>query len=204
VLIEILQNQISYQEGVEMINNAALNGKEKIIIFQHNEHVFTYGKAIKFNDNQINNIKVYKANRGGAWTYHGPKQIIIYFCIDYKTRNIDILKFISLLENFLIYFLDKYFQIKCETSSLGRGVWHKNKKIAFLGLNITKQFITHGISLNFDNDLKYFNYITPCSIENAQITNILNESSNQMDIQLTIEKLKDELIKLCNNNFSSV
>ena len=148
--------------------------KNLIWILEH-EDIYTAGKTYKENEILDKSIKILKTNRGGKITYHGPGQLICYFVIDLKKFKKDIRKFISIIENTIVETL-KYYQIDSFPDKDNIGVWYKDKskikKIAAIGVRISKWIAYHGFSININNDLKKYNAIIPCGIRDKGVTNL--------------------------------
>jgi len=148
------------------------------------EHPITYTAGIRSKKNEIldKKIKVISTNRGGKITVHNPGQKIIYFAVDLKKKKRDVRKFISVLENSIIQFLKKY-NIKSNSDKKNIGIWVKNKKIAAIGVRITKWVAYHGCSINVSNNLKDYKKILPCGLENSKITSIKEEGIKKVSDQ---------------------
>ena len=150
------------------------NEQELIWTLEHNE-VFTAGTSYKENEIIDKSIKILETNRGGKITYHGPGQLICYFVIDLKRRKKDIRKFVSIIENTIIETLQHY-NIDSFSDKENIGIWinenNKIKKIAAIGVRVSKWIAYHGFSININNDLKKYNAIIPCGIKDKGITNL--------------------------------
>ena len=140
------------------------------------EHPTTYSAGVRFNKKDIlkKNIKVIKTNRGGKITLHNKGQKIIYFVINLNNRKKDIRKFISALEDSILQFLNIY-KIKAKRDKKNIGIWVKGKKIAAIGLRVSRWVAFHGCSININNNLKQYLNIIPCGLSNELITSIYNE-----------------------------
>ena len=104
--------------------------KELIWILEH-EEIYTGGTSYKDDEILDKSINFIKTNRGGKITFHGPGQLIFYFIIDLKKRNINIRELISSIEKTIIDTLS-YFKIKSFADRKNIGVWYKNKKLTDL------------------------------------------------------------------------
>ena len=148
--------------------------KELIWILEH-EPIFTAGTSYSKNDIIDKSINIYETNRGGKITYHGPGQLMFYFVIDLRNKNKDIRKFISAIENSIIETL-KEFKIECQADRENIGIWFNNngklEKIAAIGVRVSKWIAYHGFSINIKNDLKRYQAIIPCGIEDKGVTNL--------------------------------
>ena len=174
-----------YQETFSAMKDFVAKGEgESIWMLEHNP-VFTLGTAadqkhiLKRTD-----IDIFQADRGGEVTYHGPGQLVIYFLLNIKKRNLGPKKFVKQLEN-LVQKTLLDFQIQSNTIEGSPGVYVDSKKIASIGLRFSKGYSYHGISINVDMDLDPFKNINPCGYEGLQVTQIKDIYSN-----ITLEKEK--------------
>ena len=163
------------------------NDKELIWTLEHNE-VFTAGTSYKENEIIDKSIKIFKTNRGGKITYHGPGQLVCYFVLDLRKKR-DIRKFITIIENTIIQTL-KFYKIEAFPDKDNIGIWHKAnneiKKIAAIGIRVSKWIAYHGFAINIDNNLENYKKIIPCGISDKGVTNLKNildqDYSNLSDI----------------------
>tara|TARA_B110000914_G_C15479824_1_gene455058 strand:- start:407 stop:1030 length:624 start_codon:yes stop_codon:yes gene_type:complete len=166
-------------------------GDELIWILEH-EEVYTAGTSYSENEIIDKSIKILKTNRGGKITYHGPGQLVFYFVLDLTKRKKDIRKLISIIEKTIIESL-KIYNIKSFSDKENIGIWCKDnndvKKIAAIGVRVSKWIAYHGFSINISNNLNKYNKIMPCGISDKKMTN-LKEISNQ-----DYTKIKDTLIE---------
>ena len=147
--------------------------KELIWTLEHNE-VFTAGTSYKENEIIDKSIKILETNRGGKITYHGPGQLICYFVLDLGKKK-DIRKFINIIENTIIQTLKSY-KIETFPDKDNIGIWHKSnnevKKIAAIGIRVSKWIAYHGFAININNDLENYKKIIPCGISDKGVTNL--------------------------------
>ena len=163
------------------------NEQELIWTLEHNE-VFTAGTSYKENEIIDKSIKILETNRGGKITYHGPGQLICYFVLDLR-KNKDIRKFITIIEKTIIQTL-KFYKIETFPDKDNIGIWHKYndevKKIAAIGIRVSKWIAYHGFAININNDLENYKKIIPCGISDKGVTNLKNildqDYSNLSDI----------------------
>ena len=148
--------------------------KELIWILEH-PYVFTAGKNYKKNEILDKKTKILQTNRGGKITWHGPGQLICYFVIDLNKRKKDIRKFVQLIENVIIKSLEEY-DISTFSDRKNIGIWvnHKKeiKKVAAIGIRVSKWIAYHGFSLNINNKLNSYKKIIPCGISDRGVTNL--------------------------------
>ena len=163
------------------------NEQELIWTLEHNE-VFTAGTSYKENEIIDKSIKILNTNRGGKITYHGPGQLICYFVLDLRKKK-DIRKFITTIEKTIIQTL-KFYKIETFPDKDNIGIWYKYnnevKKIAAIGIRVSKWIAYHGFAININNDLKNYKKIIPCGISDKGVTNLKNildqDYSNLNDI----------------------
>lgn len=134
--------------------------------------IFTLGTAAdKQHVLNANNIPVVQSDRGGEVTYHGPGQLVIYFMIDIKKTKLGPKSLVSTLQEFTQSLLKEY-AIDSTFIEGAPGVYVDGKKIASIGLRISKGKTYHGISINVDMDLTPFSYINPCGYEGLEVAQI--------------------------------
>ena len=163
------------------------NEQELIWTLEHNE-VFTAGTSYKENEIIDKSIKILETNRGGKITYHGPGQLICYFVLDLRKKK-DIRKFITIIEKTIIQTL-KFYKIETFPDKNNIGIWYKYnneiKKIAAIGIRVSKWIAYHDFAININNDLENYKKIIPCGISDKGVTNLKNiidqDYSNLSDI----------------------
>ena len=169
------------------------------LLFVSHPHVYTLGKSGDLSNLLISNheleakgVHFYKINRGGDITYHGPGQLICYFVIDLRKRKKDIRKFISKIEKTIIQTL-KFYKIDTFSDKKNIGIWFKDneqiKKVAAIGVRVSKWIAYHGFSINIENNLEKYKAIIPCGISNRGVTNLKKIKDQNYD------KLEDKLIE---------
>jgi len=181
---------VEYKEAIDFLEKRVVQINQKklselIWILEH-PSIFTAGTS--YNENEIldKSIKVVKTNRGGKITYHGPGQTICYFVIDLNKRKKDIRKFTAIIENTIIQTLKEY-QINSFNDRDNIGIWvnHENKikKIAAIGIRVSKWIAYHGFAINVNNNLENYNKIIPCGIKDKDVSNLkLIEDQNYNEI----------------------
>ena len=153
---------------VQQLKNG--EGKELIWILEHPK---TYTAGVSFNQKDIlsKKINLVKTNRGGKVTLHNPGQKIIYFAINLNNKKKDIRRFINVIEQSIIDFLNLY-KIKARRDKKNIGIWVKNKKIAAIGIRVSRWVAYHGCSINISNDLSHYLKIVPCGLDNKKVTSM--------------------------------
>ena len=176
--IKLSKKPIPYKKAMLYLNKRVqqvINGDNKELIWVL-EHPKTYTAGVSFKLNEIidKKIKVIKTNRGGKVTLHNPGQKIIYFVINLNNRKKDIRKFINTIELSVIEFL-KILKINAKKDKKNIGIWVKKRKIAAIGLRVSKWVAFHGFSINISNNLKEYLNIVPCGLDNKKITSVFLE-----------------------------
>ena len=179
--IEIKKSQkpINYEDALKFMEKRLLEidgniSNDLIWILEH-ESIYTAGTSYKENEIIDKSIRIFKTNRGGKITYHGPGQLICYFVIDLKKGKKDIRKFITIIEKTIVETL-KYYKIDTFPDKDNIGIWYKDKskikKIAAIGVRVSKWIAYHGFAININNDLKKYEAIIPCGIKDKGVTNL--------------------------------
>lgn len=184
----IQEYQSTWQAMQDFTKKRDENTQDEIWLLEH-PSVYTLGRNGK-KEHLLNktNIPVIKVDRGGQITYHGPGQLIAYLLIDLKRRKLGVRQFVTLIEESIIELLAKY-SISANSDKHAPGVYVDKKKIAALGIRVSKGCTTHGLSLNIDMDLIPFNNINPCGYEGLEIT-----QCSQLGISEKTDDIQNELI----------
>ena len=200
VEIKISKKRISYKMAMLYLNKRVEEvkiGKNRELLWIL-EHPTTYTAGVSYNKKEIidKKIKIVKSNRGGKITLHNPGQKIIYFVINLNKRKKDIRKLINALENSIIQFLKSY-KIQAQKDAKNIGIWVNDKKIAAIGLRISRWIAFHGCSINISNNLNKYLKIVPCGLNNKKVTSLFKElKKTPKDYE---KKLAEIFIKNINN-----
>ena len=191
-------------------NNLNLSTPNYLLFMEHN-HVYTLGnsgddKNLLFNEKELDKkgIKFIKTNRGGDITYHGPGQLVCYPIFDLENFYTDIHRYLRDLEEIIVGTLD-HFGIVAFGNPNETGVWldigSKNeRKICAMGIKVSRWVTMHGLALNVNTDLSYFEGIIPCGINNKGVTSINNELSQKVDLK----KVREIMIKNFEKKFNVI
>lgn len=197
---------IDYKEAWELqkeIFSQKLDGNSEDFLFLlEHPNTYTLGKTadrlhLKSSEDylQENHISVYDIDRGGDITYHGPGQIVGYPIIDLNNWHKDTHKYLRALEEVIIKTCAEY-NLKCERVPQYTGVWINNKKIAAIGIKISRWITMHGFALNVNTDLNLFNGIIPCGIQDKKVTSLKNELQRDINLIEVKEKLLNNFVEL--------
>ena len=170
---------IEYKEAIDFLEKRVIqvsqNKLSELIWILEHPNTYTAGTGYVENDILDKSIKIIKTNRGGKITYHGPGQTICYFVIDLNKRKKDIRKFTKIIEKTIIETLNEY-KIISFTDSENIGIWvnheKKIKKVAAIGIRISKWIAYHGFSINVISNLVNYNKIIPCGIKDKGVINL--------------------------------
>ena len=180
----------------ERLIDISNNKKGDFIWLLEHDEIYTAGSNYKEDEVLNKNIKLIKTNRGGKITYHGPGQLIFYFAIDLNQRQKDIRKFITLIEKTIIESLYE-FNIRSFGDPKNIGIWvnDKNdiKKVAAIGIRVSKWIAYHGFAININNDLTKYQNIIPCGITDKGVTNL--KSINNQNFNILSDVIIDNFIK---------
>jgi lipoyl(octanoyl) transferase len=183
---------IDYKEAWDLQKEILdLRYKKKItdiLFLLEHPHTYTLGKTAD-KKNLIgteeflssNKISVYDIDRGGDITYHGPGQIVGYPIIDLNEWEKDTHKFLRALEEVLIRTCAR-FGIKAGRNPGYTGVWIAGRKIAAIGIKISRWITMHGFAFNVNTNLDLFKGIIPCGISDKEVTSLQKELNHEPDL----------------------
>lgn len=177
-----------------------------LLVCEHNP-VYTMGKSTDKNNLLVsktfleeNNIELFQIERGGDITYHGPGQLVIYPIFDLEKLKLGVKDYVFNVEKVIIESLQE-FGITADRINNKIGIWldkggANERKIAAIGIKCSRSITMHGLALNVNTDLKYFNNLIPCGIVDKGVTSMEKELGEQLDFNV---------IKTCLiNKFSSI
>lgn len=197
---------IDYKEAWDLqktvFNQRIKNEVSDILFLLEHPHSYTLGKIAEKNHLignedflKKNNISVYYIDRGGDITYHGPGQIVGYPIISLEDWKKDTHKYLRALEEVIMKTCIEY-GLTPNRDSKYTGVWIAGKKIAAIGIKVSRWVTMHGFAFNVNTDLKMFGGIIPCGIVGKDVTSLKNE----LGIDISIDEVKISLL----NNFKEV
>lgn len=134
------------------------------------------------------NIPVIHIDRGGQVTYHGSGQLVIYLLLDIRRKKLGVRQLVSFIEDAIIQFLKEH-NISSSSKADAPGVYVNEKKIAALGLRISKGCCYHGLSLNIDMDLSPFKRINTCGYKDLDVTDC-----KTLGLQTTVDEAGKQLL----------
>ena len=142
-------------------------------------------------------IEIVQTRRGGGATAHNSGQVVIYPILNLFKMKLKISDYISLLEKSGKCLLDQFGIISVSRRRLP-GLWVADKKIASIGVRVSRGITSHGMAINITNDLSIFDLFVPCGLNGVKMTSVLNETGKKIAMDEVKKKLKSILIE----NFS--
>ena len=175
-------------------SEVAGDGEERVALLEH-EPVYTLGRNGQAPAGAPLPAPVVRSDRGGRISFHGPGQAVIYPVIRVRERGIRIGAWILLLEEAAIACASR-FGVEAGRSPVGRGVWAGGRKLASVGVRVANGVSTHGVALNADTDLDWFEPIEPCGIPGLQMTSLSQETGRPCSAEEAGELMAEALLAL--------
>ena len=172
--------------------------EDHLLLVEH-PPVFTLGKNAS-KQHIINNsedVSIIQTDRGGNITFHGPGQLVCYPILDLNHYKRSITWYMRELEQLIIDVLGDY-DIKASRKKGLTGTWVKDKKIAALGVRISRWVTMHGFSLNINPDLNFYKNIIPCGIKEYGVTSMAKIMGNEVPL---MDEVKTKMTKHFTKNF---
>jgi lipoate-protein ligase B len=190
---------INYQEAWDLqkkiLELRYQNKIPDVLLLLEHPNTYTLGKVTDKNNLlsdpdflKENNISVYEIDRGGDITFHGPGQIVGYPIINLVNWKRDTHEYLRGLEEVIIRTCDE-FGLKSHRNPKYTGVWIGDRKIAAIGIKISRWITMHGFAFNINTDLSLFNGIIPCGIKEKSVTSLSKELNVEVEIKIVKEKL---------------
>ena len=159
----------------ESLRNKVLkNNTDNYLILVEHDHVYTLGKNANSNNILNSTCEIIQTQRGGDVTYHGPGQLVAYPIINLKKKKIGVKNYISMIEKLISNILIDY-NLEPQILKEETGVWVQDKKIASIGIHVTRGVTMHGLAINVNTDLSYFDNIISCGIQGVKMTSLDKE-----------------------------
>lgn len=181
------------------------NGKESTFVLCEHPHVYTFGKSanhanLLVSDELLKSINAerFDIERGGDITYHGPGQLVGYPIFNLPALGVGARKYVELMEEALIQTLAD-FQLQTKRIENLTGIWfeeHPIRKIAAIGIKISRGVTMHGFALNVNTDMEYFKHMVPCGITDKSVTS--------MEIELGAKQTMDSVKKVVSEQFQKL
>lgn len=207
---KLLQQNVRAKSSAANLQSAIADGVPDDVYPESQHHlllvehppVYTLGKSghaenilISEEERKEKHIEFYPTNRGGDITFHGPGQLVAYPILDLEKFYTDIGRYLRNLEQVIIELMAGY-GLKGERSAGETGVWldpsikGQERKICAMGVRCSRWVTMHGLALNVNTDLRYFDHIVPCGIHDKQVTSLEKELGYTLNMDEVKEKLK--------------
>ena len=181
----------------ESLRNKVLkNNTDNYLILVEHDHVYTLGKNANSNNILNSTCEIIQTQRGGDVTYHGPGQLVAYPIINLKKKKIGVKNYISMIEKLISNILIDY-NLEPQILKEETGVWVQDKKIASIGIHVTRGVTMHGLAINVNTDLSYFDNIISCGIEGVKMTSL----DKELGKKIRMNDIKKNLITHFNQIF---
>lgn len=193
--------------------DAKLSGKaegEGILLFVEHYPVYTLGKSghaanMLLSQAQLaaKHVDLFKVDRGGDITFHGPGQLVAYPILDLDALGIGVREYVNCLEEAVIRTIAAYGITGCRVPG-ATGVWldgdtPRARKICAIGVKCSRSVTMHGLALNVNTDLTYFSYINPCGFVDKGVTSIARELGSPVsfaDVQTRLRSALEETLQI--------
>ena len=181
----------------ESLRNQVLkNDSNNFLIIVEHDHVYTLGKNANSNNILNSTCEIIQTQRGGDVTYHGPGQLVAYPIINLKKKKIGVKNYISMIEKLISNILIDY-NLEPQILKEETGVWVQDKKIASIGIHVTRGVTMHGLAINVNTDLSYFDNIISCGIQGVKMTSL----DKELGKKIRMNDIKKSLITHFNQIF---
>jgi len=188
---KVNKNPVNYKKALQLLEkrvNKVKKGGRELVWFLEHATVYTAGIRSRKEEILDKSVNVVKSNRGGKITLHNPGQQVVYFVINLNKRKKDIRNLVKQIENTIIKFL-KIYRIDSYADKKNIGVWVKEKKIAAIGIRVSRWVAYHGFSINIKNNLNDYKKIIPCGLDNEKVTSIKNEKKIPVKIKKNLKRI---------------
>ena len=187
------QDTLKIQESLR--EQVLINQSDEYIILVEHEHVYTLGKNANSSNILNKACDIIQTDRGGDVTYHGPGQLVAYPIINLKKRKIGVKSYVKMIEQLISNTL-MYYGLETNVPIKETGIWVEDKKIASIGFHVSRGVTMHGLAININTDLSYFDNIISCGIEGVKMTTI----DKELGKKIAMNDIKKQLI----NNFNKI
>jgi lipoyl(octanoyl) transferase len=208
----VAENLIAYPDALKFmeqrVQEIRTKDEQELVWLLEHPSLYTAGTSAKPDDILDRSLcPIYSTGRGGQVTYHGPGQRIAYLMLDLQKRKLDIHAYVRILEQWLINTLNEFgIQGECREDRVG--VWvvdpqaGTENKIAAIGIRVRKWVTFHGIALNVNPDLSYYQGIVPCGVREHGVTSMhhLGVNVSMMEVDTALKRHFNSIVgaeRLC-------
>ena len=198
----IYLGKVDYKDAWQLqkkIHNSVKNKNisSTVLYLEHN-HVYTLGKNADSNfilNDYPKDVEVIQTDRGGQVTYHGPGQLVGYPIINLENYKKSVTWYMRNLEKIIILTLKKY-SILADIKEGMTGVWVDDEKICAMGVRLSRWVSMHGFALNLKPEMKYYDGMIPCGIQEFGITSMYEILNENIDIYEVADDLTENFLKI--------
>jgi lipoate-protein ligase B len=192
---------VNYAEALELQRGRVAQRKageipDTLLLLEH-PHVYTLGRNARAENMLVpaeelaaRGAQLFRSDRGGDVTYHGPGQLVGYPILDLTRHRRDISWYMRSLEEVFIRTAQD-FGVQAGRSPGAAGVWVGNDKLVAMGVHLSRWVTSHGFALNINTDLRYFDWIVPCGLEGKGVTSLAKLLGRAVDKKLVIERVAE-------------
>ena len=191
--LELMRSLVDYKKSMSFSD---------VLIMTEHEPVFSLGRRSVEEDflaprSEIagRGLGVYRVERGGLTTYHGPGQLVVYPVFDLQLHKLGIPRLVNSLEEAILAALSD-FGVRGQRTPGHPGVWVGPDKIASIGLAVRRFITFHGISLNYGLDLSGFDLINPCGLTGTRMTSIGKALDREIDPGLLRTRMRENMARI--------
>ena len=191
-----------YSEGLrmqELAHRSVSEGAPDQVILLEHPNVYTLGRRGDHQDILIGpdvirklELEIFETDRGGEVTYHGPGQLVAYPIVDLHRLKQGPIEFVRKLETITISILSSH-GVSATSANKPTGVWVGNTKIASIGIKVSNKITSHGLAININTDLSYFDHIIACGLIESQPTSLSNETNKTHNMKKIAYEVAEEL-----------
>lgn len=200
---ELQPYKVVWDKQKELMQDALQQKKQGLtpknhIIFVEHTPVFTLGKSADENNILLKNenlgADVFRIERGGDVTFHGPGQLVVYPIIDLEQFNMGLREYVETIEQIIIEIIAEY-GLEGMRSEGASGVWldvgkPQERKICAVGIKASRYITMHGLAFNINTDLTWFSKINPCGFIDKGVTSLARELGATQNFEMVKEKVK--------------
>jgi len=208
-LQQTLAQRLKHEQGAAEggMTSAKAAEDNKLLLVEHDPPVYTVGRQhceddflVPIHELQQRGCHAFKTGRGGAVTWHGPGQLVGYPILNLSHFNPSVRWYVHALEEVLVRTLSQ-FGLKSHTTS-DVGVWiDGQRKIAAIGVAVSRWVTMHGFALNVCPDLSYYDAIIPCRIRDKEVTSMAKELGRDVTVEQVTPVLLDSFSHVFGNTW---
>jgi lipoate-protein ligase B len=178
--------------------------KDDLILFAEHKPVFTLGRRgglenLMVTESFLNEsgIQVFRVERGGNITFHGPGQLVVYPIVNLRASKLSVVGYVGNLEEVMIRSVSDW-GIAAQRKDKNRGIWVGRRKIGSVGVAVRRGVAFHGVSLNVNISLAPFQWMHPCGLKNVETTSMENELAKPLSLKQVRQTVQKHFMQIFN------